>query len=93
MARQLMNEEAGWLGMGFAALLHAYSPEVVVMGGGVSQAFDLVERGLRAAIRARALPAFRDVPVRQAALGDNSGLIGAAALAGEAAHVPHPVGD
>ena len=50
------------------------------MGGGVSHGFDLMDETIHRAIRTTALPAFRDVPVVKAALGDNAGLVGAAAL-------------
>lgn len=81
VALDLIATEARHLGTGFAALLHLYSPEAIVMGGGVAQAFDLLEPTLMATLRARAMPAFRDVPVIRAGLGQDSGLIGAAALA------------
>jgi glucokinase len=84
LALRLLADEARHLGLGFTGLIHLFSPEAVVMGGGVSDAFDLLEDGIRAAIRARAMAAFREVPVIRAALGGNSGLIGAAALAVEA---------
>lgn len=81
LARRLLEDEAAWLGLGFVAILHAFSPEAIVMGGGVAEGFDLLEPGIRRAIRARAMPAFREVPVVRTGLGGNAGLIGAAALA------------
>ena len=51
------------------------------MGGGVSEAFDLLSPGIHAVIARDAMPAFRDVPVVKAALGGNSGLVGAATMA------------
>ena len=85
LALRLLDVEARWLGLGFVALLHLYSPEAIVMGGGVAEGFDLLEAEVHATIRTRAMAAFRDVPVVKAGLGGNSGLIGAAALALEAA--------
>jgi glucokinase len=85
LALRLLGIEARWLGLGFVGLLHLYSPEAIVMGGGVAEAFDLLEAEIHATIRARAMAAFRDVPVVKAGLGGNSGLIGAAALALETA--------
>ncbi|MFT4134410.1 ROK family protein, partial [Labrys sp. (in: a-proteobacteria)] len=79
-ALALLDEEATLLGEGFVSLIHLYSPEKVVMGGGVSHGFDLMDETIHRAIRTTALPAFRDVPVVKAALGDNAGLVGAAAL-------------
>ena len=76
----LMAEEARWLGMGFVNLIHIHSPERVIMGGGVSSAFDLMQGDIAAVVRRDALPPFRDVKVVAAELGENSGLIGAAEM-------------
>jgi len=76
----LLRDEALYLGAGFTGLLHLYSPERLIMGGGVVHAFDLLERDIRSVIQRDAMPPFKGVPVVCAALGDNSGLIGAAAL-------------
>ena len=75
----MVAEEADWLGIGIANLLHLYSPDCVVVGGGISNGFDLLEPGIRARLRSNAMPAFRDVPVLPAVLRENAGLIGAAA--------------
>jgi glucokinase len=77
----LLCEEANYLGVGFTGLIHLFSPDRIIMGGGVSQAFDLLEHDVHAVIRRDAMPPFKTVPVVRSLLGDNSGLIGAAALA------------
>jgi len=88
LARDLVSEEADLLGVGIASLLHLYSPEVVVVGGGLSNGFDLLHPGIVARIKAAAMPPFRDTPVVRAGLGSDSGLIGASTLAFEAALSP-----
>jgi len=80
-AGHLIEQEAEYLGIGFTGLIHLYSPERVIMGGGVSSAFDLLDCGIHAVIRRQAMAAYRDVAVVRAELGGNSGLVGAAALA------------
>ena len=80
-ATALVAKEAEWLGYGFASLLHLYSPDVLIVGGGMSNALDIMMSGIRNQIDLHAMPAFRTVEVVKAALGDNAGLIGAAALA------------
>ncbi len=80
----LLSEEARLLGSGFTSLLHLFSPDLIVMGGGVSQAYDLLEAEIHATIRREAMEPYRDVRVVPAALGDNAGLVGAAILALEA---------
>ncbi|MCX5480027.1 ROK family protein [Kaistia geumhonensis] len=80
VALALIDDEAALLGRGFASLVHLYSPERVVMGGGVSAAFDLMEETIHRVMRANLMAAFRDVVVVRAALAENAGLVGAAAL-------------
>ena len=77
----LLEEEARFLGIGFTSLAHIFSPERIVMGGGVSLAFDLLSDTIHATIRAEAMAPFKSTPVVPALLGDNAGLVGAARLA------------
>ncbi|ESW91992.1 glucokinase [Mesorhizobium sp. LSJC269B00] len=79
-ALDLIEAEAQWLGIGFTNVLHLYSPDLIVMGGGLSNGFDLLAPSIRVVIQQRAMPAYRDVPIVQAELGDRAGLIGAASL-------------
>jgi glucokinase len=83
LAVSLLESEAGWLGLGFASLAHLYSPEMIIMGGGVSHAFDLLREGIATSFHTPAMPPFRSVKIVSAMLGDNAGLLGAAALAWE----------
>ncbi|MER8778529.1 ROK family protein [Mesorhizobium sp. M0977] len=79
-ALELVEAEAKWLGIGFTNLLHLYSPDLIVMGGGLANGFDLLAPLVRGTVEARAMPAYRDVPIVQAQLGDQAGLVGAASL-------------
>lgn len=70
------------LGVGVSNIVNLFNPEVVVMGGGVMGAGELLLGPLRAELRARALPPGRDfVRVVPARFGAEAGMIGAAALA------------
>jgi glucokinase len=80
LARELVDEQAMYLGTGITSLLHLFSPDVIVMGGGLSNGFDQLHPGIMAHVQNNAMPAFREVPVVRAALSDNSGLIGAAMM-------------
>jgi glucokinase len=80
LALELLSAEARWLGIGFTNLLHLYSPDILVMGGGISHGFDLLHDTITATVRDRAMPAYRDVPIVPAQLGRHAGLIGAASL-------------
>ena len=64
--------------------MNIFNPEVVVIGGGVSAAGDLLLDPARAIVRERALAPNRDVVrIELAALGADAGLIGAALMARE----------
>lgn len=80
LAGRLVDEEAEILGRGFVSLLHVFSPDILIMGGGLSHEFSRLLPGIQRYIARRAMPAFREVKLVRAALGQNSGLIGAAAL-------------
>lgn len=77
---ELVADEARLLGRGFTSIIHLFSPDRIVMGGGVAEGFDLLSDGIHAVIRAEAVAPFRDVPVVRAELGGNAGIVGAAAL-------------
>ncbi len=78
LARRLVAEHGRWLGRGFANLLHLYAPDVLVMGGGLANGFDLLEPAIRAEIARSAMPSYRETPLLRAALGDAAGLVGMA---------------
>ena len=70
------------LGVGIANIVNVFNPEVVVLGGGVLGAGELLLGPARDEMRARALPPGRDsVRVVAAGFGAEAGMVGAAALA------------
>ena len=73
----------GWaLGVGIASLVNIFNPEVVVVGGGVIAAGDLLLEPAREVVATRALSPSRDlVRIVPARFGAESGMLGAAALA------------
>ena len=72
------------LGVGITSLVNTFNPEVVVIGGGVMAAGDLLLEPARATVAARALPPSRDeVRIVTAEFGVEAGMIGAAAMAFE----------
>ncbi|OLT14777.1 glucokinase [Serinicoccus sp. CUA-874] len=82
-ARELLEDVGRWAGEGLASLAAILDPGLLVIGGGVSAAGDLVLTPARAAF-ARNLTGrgHRDVtPVVLAELGNDAGMIGAADLA------------
>jgi glucokinase len=70
------------LGVAIASFVNIFNPEVVVVGGGVIAAGELLLGPARATVAARALPPSRDVVrIVPARFGIEAGMIGAAALA------------
>ncbi|MGI8902988.1 MAG: ROK family protein [Solirubrobacteraceae bacterium] len=70
------------LGVAVASLVNIFNPEVVVIGGGVIAAGELLLAPVRAAVAERALAPSRDaVRVVAASFGVEAGMIGAGALA------------
>ncbi len=70
------------LGVAIAGFVNTFNPEVVVIGGGVMGAGELLLGPVRAEVAARALPPSRDlVEIVPAAFGVEAGMIGASTLA------------
>ena len=70
------------LGVGIVSLVNIFNPEIVVIGGGVSAAGDLLLDPARQVVAERALSPNRDVVrIEAAAFGAEAGMIGAALMA------------
>ena len=81
-ARDVVALIGARLGVGIASLVNGFNPEVVVVGGGVSAAGELLLQPAREVVAARALSPSRDVvKIVPARFGAESGMLGAAALA------------
>ena len=72
-----------YLGIGIGSIVNFLNPEMIVLGGGVVEALDdTFLDDIRAAAKKYSLPNTLDgVQIVRAELGDNSGILGAAALA------------
>ena len=83
VALAAFDDVGSWLGVGVANLVASYDPQIVVIGGGLSAAGDLLLEPARRALRESLVGAdHRTVPpVVRAALGPEAGAIGAADLA------------
>ncbi len=72
----------GWLGIGVANVVNIFNPEVVVIGGGVIAAGELLLEPVRAVVAERALsPSKEHARILPARFGAESGMLGAATLA------------
>ncbi len=82
LALSLIARTGRIVGILVANLMHLLNPEIFVVGGGVAETGDLLLGPMRQAAREFTIDAsyWRDVPVVLASLGEDVGLIGAAAL-------------
>ncbi len=69
------------IGVALSSFANVFDPDVIVIGGGVSAAGELLVAPARDELAARALPPMNRTPVVAAALGPDAGMIGAAAMA------------
>jgi len=79
-ARAAISEGADVLGRALAGLAAVVDPQLVVVGGGVSQVGDAYWTPLRDAFHSSGLDAEPAIDIVPAALGRDSGIVGAAAL-------------
>lgn len=79
---ELIQQAGKLLGIGLVSLMHLFNPEIIIIGGGVSKAGDLLFESVRETVRARCMTDdyWRDTPIVPAALGDDVGLMGGIAL-------------
>jgi glucokinase len=80
LAQEVMERAGTSLGIGVVNLLHLFDPQLIIIGGGVSKAGELIFKPVRRVIAERAMPAFKHrAQIVPAALGDDCGLYGAIA--------------
>lgn len=81
LAKELFAEAGYYIGLGLVNLIHILEPKRVLIGGGVSQAGDLLFDPIRDTVHQRVMsPIYREVEILPAALGADVGLMGAVAL-------------
>jgi len=81
VAREVYERAARYIGLALASLINVLNPELVIIGGGVSKVGDLLFGPVRRVVRERAYERTADVAkIVPAALGDDVGVIGAAAV-------------
>ena len=85
LAAGVLEQVGRRLGSGLAGLAMIFEPEVIVVGGGVMRAGDLLLKPAREELARRAMAPASAVPVRTASLGEDAGMVGAALLAAEEA--------
>jgi len=85
IARELWQQEGTLVGVGVVTCIHVFNPEVVVLGGGITNAGDLLFNPLRATVKERVMATYEGTfEILPAALKGESGALGAVAAALEA---------
>jgi glucokinase len=70
------------LGAGLTSLIYIFTPEMIILGGGISASSDFFLPATNAEIQRRVLPSSRiDLQIVKAELDNNAGMVGAAKLA------------
>ncbi|MBC8248400.1 MAG: ROK family protein [Anaerolineales bacterium] len=82
VAIELFRQAGFYIGIGIVNLLHLFNSSLIVIGGGVAKAGDLLFEPIRATVRERAMASYywEHTPIVPATLGDDVALLGAVAL-------------
>jgi len=81
LARAVFDQAMEYLGVGIAGLINLFSPEAVIIGGGVAQAGDLLFEKVRQTVRARSLNKISStVLIKPAIFGLRAAVMGAISL-------------
>jgi glucokinase len=82
LALEVISQAATYLGVGMVNLVNIFNPEMIIVGGGVAKMGELLLEPARQVVRERAFRlAAGAVHIVQAQLGDDGGVLGAAAFA------------
>ncbi len=76
-ARSIIEIAGYYLGIGIAGLCAVLDPDIVVLGGGVSQAGEILFNKIKEEMRHR-LYLRKEIPIVPAKLGDHGGILGSA---------------
>lgn len=79
IATEIMDETFAALGTALASLIHMFNPEVVIIGGGVTEAGEKFMNRVREEVSRRTMRSFLEgLRIEPAFQGNLSGMIGAA---------------
>lgn len=91
-ARQAFDDLGRWLGIALASLSNLLNLEAIIVGGGVGGSLDLFEPALRRELSQRCFfEIYSGLNILKCELGDDAGLLGAAALISARLHELEPV--
>lgn len=81
LASNIINKEAFYLGIGVCNIIAMYNPERIAIGGGVSNQWNILYPKIMETVKAKGLKHnARVCDIVRAELGEDAGIIGAAAL-------------
>jgi glucokinase len=81
IAGEVLGTVGRRLGVALSSLANVFEPGVIVIGGGVAAAGDLLLEPARAEVVTRSLPPMNRTPVVAAEFGPEAGMVGAAVMA------------
>ncbi|MFT5302401.1 MAG: glucokinase [Mariniblastus sp.] len=81
--QEIIEQACGHLALSVVTVVHLLAPDVIIFGGGLIEAMpDVMLPKIEKLARKRVLPSLRDIfKIKAAVLGDDAGVMGAAALA------------
>lgn len=81
---RLLEDRAFYVGLGLANLINVLNPQLIMLGGWLQEAFDLIEPAVEETMRRHAFGGLGDhVDLLPSSFGVHSGVVGAAVLAFE----------
>lgn len=81
VSKKIINDAIHYLGIGLATLVNVFNPDVIVLGGGVSNLPLPVYTRIKKEVKRYALPILtKSLKIRKHSISDSSGILGAAAL-------------
>jgi len=82
LSLEIFRRMGVYLGIGLASLVNLLNPEIIIIGGGLSNGWELFEEPMYHQVMERAFPLpARTVKITRAECGDDAGFLGAARLA------------
>jgi glucokinase-like ROK family protein len=89
--RSMLDKRASYLGIALANLVSVFNPELIVLGGFLSQGFDLLGPVTGSTVRERAFANLGErVTLRTTSFGSQAGVVGAATQALDTFFYQHP---
>lgn len=82
LATHLVQKACELIGAGIAGLINIFGPEVIILGGGMADAGEILLTPLRRCVQTQSLDRIHpELEIRVSSFGDNAGLMGAITLA------------